>query len=129
VTRILLGLLASVAIGGVPAVAHHSFAAEYFEEQSVSIEGELVQFEYRSPHSWVHVMVRDESGAGQQFSAEWASPTRLTQRGVTAETLRPGDRLVITGSPGRNPADRRIHLKSIMRPADGWAWSGPRTQR
>jgi hypothetical protein len=95
----------------------------------MSIEGELVQFEYRSPHAWIHVMVRDESGETQRFSAEWASPTRLTRRGVTADTLRPGDRIVITGSPGRNPADRRIHLKSILRPADGWSWSGPRTQR
>jgi hypothetical protein len=123
--RTLLTLLTVVTTAGVPVLAHHSFAAHYFEEQSVSIEGELVQFEYRNPHAWVHVVVQGEDGEMQRFAAEWASPNRLTQRGVTENTLKPGDRVIVTGSPGRNPAERRIHLKSIVRPADGWRWSGP----
>ena len=45
-----------------PVSAHHSFPASYFEEQSVSIEGELVEFEYRAPHSWVRVMAPEKSG-------------------------------------------------------------------
>lgn len=112
-----------------PVAAHHSFAAHYFEDQTVSIEGELVEFEYRAPHSWVHVMAKDETGVLRKYSAEWANPNRLSQRGVTQESLKPGDRVAITGSPGRNPAERRIHLKSITRPADGWNWSGPGARR
>jgi hypothetical protein len=42
----------------------------------------------------------------------------------SADTLKPGDRVIITGAPGRNASERRIHLKSIERPADGWAWRG-----
>jgi hypothetical protein len=109
--------------------AHHSFAADYFEDQRVSVEGDLVEFEYRAPHSWVHLMVKDERGDLQKYSAEWASPTRLKQRGVAADSLKPGDHIVISGSPGRKPAERRIHLKTITRPTDGWAWSGPNTPR
>jgi hypothetical protein len=120
----LLTLLVGVVALRVPVSAHHSFPAHYFEDQTVSIEGELVEFEYRSPHAWVRVMAPDEKGVLQQFSAEWANPSRLSQLGVTKETLKPGDRVVVTGSPGRNPAERRIHLKSIQRPADGWAWKG-----
>lgn len=127
--RTLSLLFLAVATAGAPLSAHHSFAAHYFEDQTVSIEGELVEFEYRAPHSWVHVMVKDDSGTPQRYSAEWASPTRLSQRGVTQDTLRAGDRVVLSGSPGRNPADRRIHLKSITRPADGWNWSGPGARR
>jgi|SRR5206468_6297817 len=127
--RALLTLVLGTATAGVPASAHHSFAAEYFESQTVSIEGELVQFDYRSPHVWVHVMAVDERGELQRFSAEWANPSRLAQRGVTQDTLRPGDRVVITGSPGRSASERKIHLKRIVRPADGWTWSGPAGRR
>ena len=125
----LLTLVVGVVALRAPVSAHHSFPASYFEEQSVSIEGELVEFEYRAPHAWVRVMAPDEKGALQQFSAEWANPTRLAQLGVTKETLKPGDRVIVTGSPGRNPAERRIHLKRIQRPADGWAWTGRGGQR
>jgi hypothetical protein len=100
--------------------AHHSFAAHYFEEQTIRIEGEVARFEYKSPHAWVYVVAKDESGQAREFSAEWANPNRLKQQGVTKDTIKPGDYVIITGSPGRNPADRAIHLKRIERPSDGW---------
>ena len=120
--RTLLTMLTATMIAGVSASAHHSFAAHYFEEQTVSVEGELLEFEYKSPHAWVHVMAKDDDGEMQRYGAEWAGPGRLQQRGVKADTLKPGDWVIISGSPGRNPAERRIHLKSIKRPADGWSW-------
>jgi hypothetical protein len=43
---------------------------------------------------------------------------------VTRETLKPGDVVVITGNPGRNPADHRIRMVSLRRPADGFGWGG-----
>jgi len=116
-----------VGAAGVPASAHHSFAAEYFEDQMVSVEGDVVQFDYRNPHAWVHLAVKDERGEMQKVSAEWANPGRLKQQGLTADTIKPGDHVIITGSPGRNPAERRIHLKRIQRPDDGWTWPLQRT--
>jgi hypothetical protein len=105
---------------------HHSFAAHYFEEESVTIRGTLVEFEYRSPHAWVHMSVADEAGAVKQYSAEWANPNRLSRDGITKETLRVGDEVIVTGSPGRNASENKIHLKRIERPADGWKWGGRR---
>lgn len=108
------------------AYAHHSFAAYYFENQSVSIEGDVVEFVYTAPHAWVHVMAPDANGQVQRFAAEWSNPTRLARDQVTKETLRPGDRVIITGSPGRTASEYKLHLKRIERPADGWTWSGGR---
>ena len=122
--RVVLTLFLGAIVAAVPASAHHSFAAVYFEDQKVSVEGELVEFEYRNPHAWVHVMARDENGEMQKFSAEWAGATRLKQGGVTQETLKVGDRVIITGAPGRTASERRIHLKGIERPSDGWKWAG-----
>ena len=118
----VFALAVAAFVAGIPLYAHHSFAAYYFEQQSISIEGELVDFEYQSPHAWVHVMVKDEKGQLNKYSAEWGNPNRLSRQKITKETLKKGDYVIITGSPGRNPEDRKVHLKGIQRPADGWKW-------
>ena len=127
-TRILLGVLVGLLMGGV-ARAHHSFASYYFEEQSVSIEGEVESFDLRAPHAWLYVMAPDAQGRMQRFAAEWANPTRLRGDGIGRETLKAGDRVIVTGSPGRTPSEYKIHLKGIQRPADGWEWRGGRRSR
>ncbi len=70
---------------------HHSFAAHYFEEQSVTIQGTLVEFAYEAPHAWVHLSVTDDGGAVRRSAAEWANPNRLSRDGITKETLKAGD--------------------------------------
>jgi hypothetical protein len=125
-----LFVLALGAVGAnAPASGHHSFAAHYLEEQTVWIQGDLVEFEYRNPHAWVHILAPDSSGQMQKYSAEWANPARLTEQGITRDTLKPGDRLIVIGSPPRDPAQYKMHLKRIERPADGWRWAGGRVVR
>jgi hypothetical protein len=125
VMRILLVVAVSLLLGAL-ASGHHSFAAYYFEEQTVTIEGDVAEFDYRAPHAWLYVMAPDAQGQVQRFSAEWANPRRLTGDGITRDKLKAGDRVIITGSPGRTPLEYKIHLKRIQRPADGWTWSGAR---
>jgi exonuclease VII large subunit len=124
VKRTLLTVLVATAVLAIQTSAHHSFAAEYLEDQRVTIEGDLVQVDYRSPHSWVHVNAKDVSGVVRQIAAEWGSAARLKQWGVTEQTLKPGDHVIVSGSPSRDPGQYRMHLKSIRRPADGWEWAG-----
>jgi len=121
--RCLTVALAIAVMGvGSQASAHHSFAATYLEDQSVTIEGELVQFMFRNPHSFVHLMVKEKDGSLVRYTVEWGGAGQLDGQGVTRETLRPGDYVVISGSPGRNPADRRVRLMSLNRPKDGFGW-------
>jgi hypothetical protein len=114
----------AVLAAAIPVYAHHSFAAHYFEDQSITVQGVLVEFEYKSPHVWVHLDVKDEAGQTQRVSAEWANPNRLGQQRITKDSLKVGDVLTIVGSPGRNASERKMHLKGIERPADGWNWRG-----
>lgn len=123
-TRLLSALTVAFVIG-VPAYGHHSFPAFYYEEKQITIEGVVEEFEYRAPHAWVHVSAPDDSGQMRRFSAEWANPSRLEREGITKDTLRAGDRVRVTGSPSRDAADYKLHLKQIDRPADGWRWNGP----
>ena len=120
--RLLTAFVVVALFAGVPAEAHHSFASFYFEDESVSIEGELFEFVLRSPHAWVYVIAENAKGEMQVFAAEWANANRLGRQGVTEDTLRPGDHVIISGSPGRDRSEHQIHLKSLERPADGWTW-------
>jgi len=118
----VLGVLGLVAIA--PASAHHSFAATYFEDQTTKIEGDLVQFQFRNPHSYVHMEAKDDEGVVQRWTIEWGSGMQLSTQGLTATTLRVGDHVVVTGAPGRDPEDHRMRMRSIERPKDGFKWNG-----
>jgi Family of unknown function (DUF6152) len=117
-------LAAAFALGS-QAYAHHSFAATYFEDKTDKIQGKLVQFLYRNPHSFVHVEVKDpKSGEMIRWAVEWGAGGQLGRQGVTRDTLKPGDEVIINGNPGRNPEDHRLRMVNITRISDNWKWGG-----
>jgi hypothetical protein len=122
-SRILIALTVLL-FSAAGAAAHHSFPAYYFEDQTVTIEGTVAEFDFRAPHTWLYLLAADADGQMQRVSAEWSNPQRLKRDGVTADHLKPGDVVRVIGSPGRTASERKIHLKRIERPADGWAWGG-----
>jgi hypothetical protein len=122
--RILVLAMAAALVAAIPAHAHHSFSATYFEDKVQKVEGNLVQFLYRNPHSFVHLEGPDENGVAQRWAVEWGAGLQLNQQGVMRDTLRVGDHVIIEGNPGRNPQDHRLRMRSILRPSDGWKWSG-----
>lgn len=121
--RVVATLLFAVSVGSA-ASAHHSFTATYDETQKVKIEGEIAQFLFRNPHSMIHVSAPGPDGAVHRWAIEWAGVSALSGSGVTHESLRIGDHVVVTGNPGRNPEEYRLRLLSLERPADGFSWKG-----
>lgn len=122
--RVVIILVFAACLVAVRAGAHHSFAATYFEDKTQKIEGDIVQFMFRNPHSFVHVEAPDENGQMQRWAVEWAATAQLKEAGVDYESLKPGDHVIVTGNPGRNPADHRLRMQTVERPKDGWKWSG-----
>jgi hypothetical protein len=119
------GILVTAAVAlltGASAYAHHSFTATYDENAMIEIEGQLVQFMFRNPHAWVHVMAPDENGEMQRWGVEWGGAGQLSGQGVTRDSLKPGDHVIITGNPGRNAQDHRLRMRSLLRPSDGFGW-------
>lgn len=108
-------------------LAHHNFADVYLEADTIDIEGEVVEFQYRNPHSWIHVQAQDPFGTQKIYAGEWASVSRLERDGITRDFFKVGDRLRIWASPNRNPNDNRIRIKRIERRSDRWRWGGNRT--
>ena len=117
-------LLAFLGAAAPPVYAHHSFAATYVVDQTVTFEGTVVDFLYRYPHAFLHVAARDKNGGVTEWAVEWAAAGVLANQGVSADILQPGDKVVVTGSPARDEKLHRIRLKAILRPSDGWKWAG-----
>ena len=124
--RLLVALaVAWTCVSGAQVHAHHSFDATYVEDEAVTIEGELVQVLFRNPHSFVQVTVMEKDGSMARYAVEWGGVAQLGGQGVTRETLKLGDRLVISGNPGRNPSDHRVRMTRLRRPRDGFGWVEP----
>jgi hypothetical protein len=121
--RTLVILVTGVVLAlGARTGAHHSQVAVYHSTTEQKIEGELVQVLIRSPHSWVHVQAKDQKGELQRFAIEWGGAAQLRNAGIDGKTLKVGDKVKITGRPGRNPMDHRLLMMYIERPSDGWSW-------
>ena len=120
--NVALAAVAGLLLTGGAALAHHSQVAVYQSNTEQKIEGELVQVLIRSPHSWVHVEAKDDKGEIQRFAIEWGGAAQLRNAGVEGKTLKVGDKVRITGRPGRNAMDHRLLMMFIERPSDGWSW-------
>ena len=117
-------LLAGLAVTGGALFGHHSFTATYKEGETQKIEGNVVQFLFRNPHSFLHVEAPDEKGVTQTWAVEWGGGGQLGRSGVSRDSLKPGDHVIVVGQPGRNPDDHRMRLVNVTRPSDGWKWGG-----
>jgi len=110
------------------AYAHHSFAGTYIEHQVMKIEGKVVEFNIRNPHSFILIEVTEKDGKKVRWGGEWGGVTQLSQGGVTRFTLEVGDHLIIEGAPPRDSLDKKVLVRKVWRPAtdkkEAWEWAG-----
>jgi hypothetical protein len=117
-----LFILAAACVLTPAAEAHHSFAAVYNSKKEITLDGKLVQFLFRNPHSYVQVEAADENGVVQRWSVEWGGAAALGGQGVKKDTFKVGDRVILVGNPSRTPGEYRMKLNSLKRPSDGLTW-------
>jgi len=126
--RFAILMTAAALLSGAAAYAHHSFAGSYIEHQVMKIEGKIVEFNIRNPHSFILVEVQEKDGKPVRWGGEWGGVTQLSQGGVTRYTLEVGDHLVIEGAPPRDSEDRKLLIRKVWRPATAkkpaWEWAG-----
>src|ERR687898_542892 len=120
--RSLLLLAAAALVVATGAAAHHSFGATYEISKEIKLEGKIVQFVYRNPHSFVHVEAPDPAGAMQRWAIEWGGTAQLSGAGVNRDTLKVGDQVNVVGRPSRVPGEYRVLMVNLVRPSDGFTW-------
>ena len=88
-----LGLL----VLALPALAHHSFAAEYDAKRPVTLHGVVTKVEWFNPHARFIIDVKDESGKVTTWNLELASPNALRRLGWTRDFLQVGGEVTVIG--------------------------------
>lgn len=87
---------------GAATYAHHSFAAEFLEDQTRTIEGTVTEVWFKNPHVRYYVEITNEDGEPESWDVRGSSPTILVRRGWTRETIQEGDHIKVHGHLGRD---------------------------
>ena len=101
----------------ISAAAHHSFSAEFDQNKSVSLKGEVAKLEWLNPHIWLYVDVKDEQGAVARWQCEGGAPNSLTRNGWSKDSLKPGDAVVVEGYLAKD-ASNTCSIRAV-KTADG----------
>jgi len=88
---------------GQPALAHHSFAAEFDADKSFKMTGIVTKVEWQNPHTFFYLDVTDAAtGKVTNWALEMGSPNGLMRAGWTRNTLKVGDVVAVEGSLARS---------------------------
>lgn len=119
--RRILAVVVACALFGIAtlALAHHSISGVYDDSQRQTIEGVVTRFQFVNPHPFIVTVVTDDAGVAQQWRLEMDNRQELVAIGFTSETLKQGDRIVVTGSPARRQA-LSLYIRRLDRPSDGF---------
>jgi hypothetical protein len=115
--RRALAVLASglVALGtGLPAWAHHSFAASYDTTNPVEVHGVITQVLLRNPHSWFRLNVKDASGKLVEWSFEAGTPSGMIRNGYKPDIIKAGTEVTIKGFHARDASQPRGMLSQLI---------------
>jgi hypothetical protein len=119
VNRWIVSFAIAIAIAGMVVHAHHSISAIYDTSRQMAVEGVITAFRFVNPHPFLMMDVKDASGKTQQWRLEIDNRSELAEIGVTRETWKPGDWIVVTGSPARTQR-HSLYVRRLDRPADGF---------
>lgn len=110
--------LALVILAAAGVEAHHSIAGVYDNQRPVTIDGVVTQYQFVSPHPYLDLR---DSRTSQTWRLEMDNRGELSSIGVNEQTFRPGDRLIVTGSPARRGANQ-MYIERLQRPSDGFGY-------
>ena len=118
--RVKLGItVASVGVflilAGVPASAHHAFAAEFDANNPVHFTAKVVRMQWTNPHAWIHVEVTLPDGTLERWAVEAGTPNVLYRRGFTRDSLVPGTEIVVDGYRAKD-GSRRANGRDLTLP-------------
>jgi hypothetical protein len=107
-------------VAGTPAIAHHAISAIYDSSKRVTVEGAVREFQFINPHPFLIIEV-SASGKTLEWKLEMDNRFELIDEGMKADTLKPGDRVVASGSLSRT-SPQGMYLMRLDRPSDGFRY-------
>jgi len=101
-----LSVLLAAAAFAAPALAHHSFAAEFDIDKPVQLRGIVTEVEFMNPHSWIHIDVKKDDGTVEEWAVEGGTPNTLFRMGVNRNSLPVGTEILVDGYQARDGSNR-----------------------
>jgi Family of unknown function (DUF6152) len=96
---------------------HHSIAGVYDSSRPMVLEGVIKEFRFVNPHPFVMIDAKD-----QIWKLEMDNLRELVAVGMTKETLKPGDRIVVSGARAREKSEQSLYVERLDRPMDGFRY-------
>jgi len=91
---VIAGIMSTIV---VRVSAHHSFAAEFDQNQPITLRGTITKVERTNPHGWIYIDVKEPSGGVKKWAVETNAPAMLARRGLTKEALAIGTEVKVDG--------------------------------
>jgi hypothetical protein len=101
ITVLLVGIMAAL-LGGASLSAHHSLASQFDEGKPLTLQGVIAKIEWVNPHVWIHIDVKDSSGAVEQWTLETLPPATLRKGGLRSDMLGKGEMVTVLAYRARN---------------------------
>ena len=93
-------------------LAHHSFAAEFDANKRVILKGTVTKVDWRNPHIYVYLNVKDDRGAVTEWACEGGPPNVLLRQGWTRNAVKEGDEVTIDGAVAKD-GSKRCNSRSV----------------
>ncbi len=121
--KLLLACVGLV-LSAMPALAHHSFAAEYESKDLVTLTGVITKVEWTNPHIYFYIDVKDASGNVVNWAVEGYPPNTLKRTGFTRDDLKVGDKVTVTAYRAKD-STTRLAGREVTFPDGSKKFAGP----
>lgn len=110
-------------LAAAPAMAHHSFAAEYDSKKPVTLKGTVTKVDWMNPHVYFFVDVEDEKGKVVTWGFELGPPNGLQRAGWTRNTMKVGDVVIVEGTLAKDGSNQ-ANARSVVMASTGKKMGG-----
>jgi len=108
-------------MSGLVAVAHHSISGAYNTGKEIRVEGVVREYHFVNPHPFLVLEVREENGTSKTWKLEMDNRSELSEAGMSKDTFKSGDRVVVRGNPAAAQKES-LYILKLERPSDGFRY-------